>query len=122
MQTEPEKLAWEGSSGELAQSHSVSALTLPAFTLANGTLEKISLFLKKINWWGKKKENIAALDKQDLRCKIFYFTVRYKDTEINSRPISCSGLHFGLLRTWGISECGSSKGGTQKVKAKRQRF
>lgn len=56
MQTEPEKQAGEGSSGELAQSHSVSALTLPDFTLANGTLEKISLFLKKINWWGKKKK------------------------------------------------------------------
>ena len=49
MQTEPEKQPWEGSSEELAQSHSGSALTLPDFTSANGTLEKISLFLKKIN-------------------------------------------------------------------------
>ena len=41
---------------------------------------------------------------------------------MNSSPISCSGLHLGLLRTCRISECESSKGGTHKVKAKRERF
>lgn len=49
-------------------------------------------------------------------------TARHRDAEINSSPISCSGLHFDLLRTWGISECGNSKEGTEKVKANRERF
>lgn len=105
-----------------------SLLTLPGFTLAHGTsvtcltdsadrslskppetvgdgdIEENKSFLKKkkkkklIDGRKTKKENIAAQDNQDLRRKIFRLMARYKDTEINSSPFACSGLHVGL---WG---------------------
>lgn len=69
-------------------------------TVGHGRKQVFSKKKKKlIDGWKTKQENIAAQDNQDLRCKIFHLTARYKDTGINSSPFSCSGLRVGLRRT-----------------------